>query len=206
MYLSYRLRFALISALRDALNRPDFYFSKELESDYDEYRTMAWNEAEIADPRGFFADAYRLANEAWKDGLQKTSPEASQLGENELNFIFKYFYERTILRHHKYNLHSNPSRISGELSTYKFEDDASKTLWRASMLALGCEAALSERCATSVRSAVSGLGLLRSPAQGKPAHHKGPLRRTYRLHRYFRCLTSTEDGTLVGYTILAPNR
>lgn len=39
IYLSYRHRFALISALRDALNRPDFDFSKEFESDYDEYIT-----------------------------------------------------------------------------------------------------------------------------------------------------------------------
>jgi len=75
MYLSYRHRFALISALRDTLNRPDFDFSKEFESDYDEYRTMAWNETEIADPRGFFADIYRLANEVWKDDLQKASLE-----------------------------------------------------------------------------------------------------------------------------------
>jgi hypothetical protein len=36
---------------------------------------MAWDETEIVDPRGFFADIYRLANEVWKDDLQKASLE-----------------------------------------------------------------------------------------------------------------------------------
>lgn len=76
MYLSYRRRFILISALRDALDNSEFDFSKEFENDYDEYITMAWNETEIAaPPRGFFADIYRLANEVWKDDLQKASLE-----------------------------------------------------------------------------------------------------------------------------------
>ena len=75
MYLSYRHRFVLMAALRDVLDKPDFDFSKEFESDYDEYITMAWDETEIADPRGFFADIYRLANEVWKDDLQKASLE-----------------------------------------------------------------------------------------------------------------------------------
>ena len=75
MYLSYRHRFVLMAALRDVLDKPDFDFSKEFESDYDEYITMAWDETEIDDPRGFFADIYRLANEVWKDDLQKASLE-----------------------------------------------------------------------------------------------------------------------------------
>ncbi|MFQ6347687.1 hypothetical protein ACQRBV_25560 [Pseudomonas sp. R11F] len=75
MYLSYRHRFLLMSALRDALDNTEFDFSKEFENDYDEYITMAWDETEIADPRGFFADIYRLANEVWKDDLQKASLE-----------------------------------------------------------------------------------------------------------------------------------
>ena len=75
MYLSYRHRFVLISALRDALDNPKFDFSKEFESDYDEHITMAWNETEIADPKGFFAHIYRLANEIWKDDLQKARIE-----------------------------------------------------------------------------------------------------------------------------------
>jgi len=75
MYLSYRHRFVLISILQDALNTPDFDFVKEFESNYDEYITIAWDETEINDPRGFFADIYRLANEVWKDDLQKASLE-----------------------------------------------------------------------------------------------------------------------------------
>ncbi len=75
MYLSYRHRYVLMAALRDVLDKPEFDFSKEFESDYDEYITMAWDETEIADPRGFFADIYRLANEVWKDDLQKASLE-----------------------------------------------------------------------------------------------------------------------------------
>ncbi|ONH53102.1 hypothetical protein SAMN04490182_1782 [Pseudomonas cedrina] len=75
MYLSYRHRSVLMSALKEALDQPYFDFAKEFESDYDEYITMAWNETEIADPRGFFADIYRLANEVWKDDLEKASLE-----------------------------------------------------------------------------------------------------------------------------------
>ncbi len=75
MYLSYRHRFILISALSNTLNNPDFDFSKEFESNYDEYITMAWDETEIDDPRSFFAHIYRLANEVWKDDLQKASLE-----------------------------------------------------------------------------------------------------------------------------------
>lgn len=74
-HLSYRHRFVLMSALRETLDNPSFDFSKEFESDYDEYITMAWDETEILDPRGFFADIYRLANEVWKDDLQKASLE-----------------------------------------------------------------------------------------------------------------------------------
>ncbi|WP_347341854.1 hypothetical protein [Pseudomonas sp. ArH3a] len=75
MYLSYRHRSVLMSILKDALDSPGFDFAKEFESDYDEHITMAWDETEIADPRGFFADIYRLANEVWKDDLQKASLE-----------------------------------------------------------------------------------------------------------------------------------
>ena len=75
MHLSYRHRFILISVLKDALDNPNFDFSKEFENDYDKYITMAWNETEITDPRSFFADIYRLANEVWKEDLQKASLE-----------------------------------------------------------------------------------------------------------------------------------
>ena len=61
--------------LQDALKTPDFDFAKEFESNYDEYITIAWDETEIDDPRGFFADIYRLANEVWKEDLQQASLE-----------------------------------------------------------------------------------------------------------------------------------
>ncbi|MFC6337893.1 hypothetical protein GIR22_19635 [Pseudomonas sp. CCM 7891] len=75
MCLSCKHRFLLMLELKSALATPGFDFSKEFESDYDEYITMAWDEAEIDDPRGFFEDIYRLANEEWKDDFQKASLE-----------------------------------------------------------------------------------------------------------------------------------
>ncbi|MBD9460812.1 hypothetical protein IB241_24290 [Pseudomonas sp. PDM05] len=75
MYLSYRHRHVLISMLKSALTTQDFDFAKEFESDHDKYEIMAWDETEIDDPRGFFADIYRIANEVWKDDLQKASQE-----------------------------------------------------------------------------------------------------------------------------------
>lgn len=75
MYLSYRHCFVLMSALKIALDNPDFDFSKEFENDHDEYKIMAWDETEIIAPRGFFANIYRLAHEVWKHDLQKASLE-----------------------------------------------------------------------------------------------------------------------------------
>lgn len=75
MYLSYRHRYYLILELEKALKNPKYNFAKEFESDYDEHITMAWDETEIDDPRGFFADILRLANEEWKDDLHKASQE-----------------------------------------------------------------------------------------------------------------------------------
>ncbi|MGU3308923.1 hypothetical protein ACLBW8_22020 [Pseudomonas sp. M5A4_2d] len=75
MYLSYRYRFVLMSVLKGALDSPDFDFDKEFESDYHAHIRMAWDETEIVDPQSFFADIYRLANEVWKDDLQRASLE-----------------------------------------------------------------------------------------------------------------------------------
>ncbi|MFJ2367262.1 hypothetical protein ACIPIN_26815 [Pseudomonas sp. NPDC087697] len=74
-YLSYRHRLALFEILEKALADSDFDFSTQFESDYDECITIAWDETEIDDPRGFFEDIYRLASEEWKDDLQKASLE-----------------------------------------------------------------------------------------------------------------------------------
>ncbi|WP_256732909.1 hypothetical protein [Pseudomonas sp. P7548] len=75
--LSYRHRYKLIETLTYALNTEDYNFHTYFEDDPDEYSNMAWDETEIADPREFFADIYRLANEVWKDDLQKASLEDS---------------------------------------------------------------------------------------------------------------------------------
>ncbi len=75
MYLPYRHRYYLILELEKALKTPKYNFAKEFESDYDEHITMAWDETEIDDPRLFFADILRLANEEWKDDLYKASLE-----------------------------------------------------------------------------------------------------------------------------------
>ncbi|RMT60845.1 hypothetical protein ALP29_02006 [Pseudomonas syringae pv. avii] len=72
---SHRHKYKLMENLAFALNTENFDFSSFFEDDPDEYSTMAWDETEIADPRGFFADIYRLANEVWKDDLQKASLE-----------------------------------------------------------------------------------------------------------------------------------
>ncbi|EIK60881.1 hypothetical protein IFT96_26085 [Pseudomonas fluorescens] len=72
---SHRHKYKLMENLSFALNTENFDFSSFFEDDPDEYSTMAWDETEIADPRGFFADIYRLANEVWKDDLQKASLE-----------------------------------------------------------------------------------------------------------------------------------
>ncbi|WDU65218.1 hypothetical protein LRS56_12630 [Pseudomonas poae] len=73
--LSYRHRYKLMKNLSFALSDESFDFQSYFKDDPDEYSTMAWDETEIADPRGFFADIYRLANEVWKDDLQKASLE-----------------------------------------------------------------------------------------------------------------------------------
>ncbi|MCF5694899.1 hypothetical protein GIV23_26130 [Pseudomonas sp. PA-1-2A] len=72
---SHRHKYKLMENLSLALNTENFDFSSFFEDDPDEYSTMAWDETEIDDPRGFFADIYRLANEVWKDDLQKASLE-----------------------------------------------------------------------------------------------------------------------------------
>ncbi|WLG26345.1 hypothetical protein [Pseudomonas lurida] len=73
--LSYRHRYKLIENLLNALNTEAFNFHSYFEDDPESYSKMAWDETEITDPRGFFAEIYRLANEVWKDDLQKASLE-----------------------------------------------------------------------------------------------------------------------------------
>ena len=61
--------------LEGVLQQPNFDFSAQFESDYDEYSALAWDETEIDNPRGFFEDIYRLASEAWKEDIDKAGLE-----------------------------------------------------------------------------------------------------------------------------------
>jgi hypothetical protein len=74
-YLTYRHRLILISVMKNALENPSTYFSKEFESDHDKHITMAWDETEIDEPRVFFEEIYRLASNDWEEELQKASVE-----------------------------------------------------------------------------------------------------------------------------------
>ncbi|WP_460150543.1 hypothetical protein [Pseudomonas sp. S3_A03] len=72
---SYRHKYKLMETLFLALNNEHFNFNYFFKDDSESYSLMAWDETEIDDPRGFFADIYRLANEVWRDDLQKASLE-----------------------------------------------------------------------------------------------------------------------------------
>lgn len=74
-HLTYRHRFMLFNILEAALAIPDFDFSTQFESDYDANISMAWDETEIENPRGFFEDIYSIASEEWKADLLKASSE-----------------------------------------------------------------------------------------------------------------------------------
>lgn len=73
--LSYRHRYKLVESLSFALNMKNYNFRSYFEDDPDEYSTMAWDETQIDDPRAFFSEIYRLANDAWKEDLRKASLE-----------------------------------------------------------------------------------------------------------------------------------
>jgi hypothetical protein len=73
--LTYRHKFLLFKVLEGTLKLPEFDFSAQFESDFDENTCVAWDETQIDDARGFFEDIYRLATIEWKDDLQRASLE-----------------------------------------------------------------------------------------------------------------------------------
>ena len=73
--LSYRHRFALMKVLEGALADSTFDFCSQFASDFDECFTVAWNEEQIGDSRGFFEDIFTFFNEKWKEDLRKASLE-----------------------------------------------------------------------------------------------------------------------------------
>lgn len=58
-----------------AINTENYNFHSYFEDDPEQYSTMAWDETQIDDPRGFFSEIYRLAKDVWKEDLQKASLE-----------------------------------------------------------------------------------------------------------------------------------
>ncbi|MDB5993450.1 MAG: hypothetical protein JWP42_586 [Pseudomonas sp.] len=73
--LTYRHRYLLFKILEESLSLPGFDFSTQFENDWEANTYLAWDETEIDNPRGFFEDIYRLANEEWKDDLHRASLE-----------------------------------------------------------------------------------------------------------------------------------
>ncbi|VVP31963.1 hypothetical protein [Pseudomonas fluorescens] len=74
-YLTYRHRFLIFKMLESFLQKSDFDFSTQFQSDYEDPRIIAWDETEIENPRGFFEDIYRFAAEEWKADLKRASEE-----------------------------------------------------------------------------------------------------------------------------------
>ncbi|KAA0943148.1 hypothetical protein FQ186_27600 [Pseudomonas sp. ANT_H14] len=72
---SYRHKYKLMENLEFALTTKNFDFHIYFEDNHDEYTSMAWDETEIDDPRGFFEEVFRLANKEWEDDIQKASLE-----------------------------------------------------------------------------------------------------------------------------------
>lgn len=73
--LNYRHRKALIDVLSAALSDNAYDFSKVLSQDPHSYCTLPFGWDSMRSPRAFFEDIFRLANEEWKDDLQKASLE-----------------------------------------------------------------------------------------------------------------------------------
>ena len=75
MELSYRHRHALVAVLAQALHDPDYDFQAILEHDPDSTHALPALWDEMADPRAFFADIYRLAQQDWADDLARAAAE-----------------------------------------------------------------------------------------------------------------------------------
>ncbi|WP_092305468.1 hypothetical protein [Pseudomonas sp. NFIX28] len=74
-YLSYRHKFVLIKNLENALLKRETDFNLLFESDYDDPRTIAWDETEIKDAYGFFERILKNSKEKWHNDLIKAASE-----------------------------------------------------------------------------------------------------------------------------------
>ncbi|WP_177464480.1 MULTISPECIES: hypothetical protein [unclassified Pseudomonas] len=75
-YLSYRHKYVLIESLKAKLNDQNYNFKSLFEIGEDE--AGSWPRAEwyeLHDPRGFLKGIYIIAQEVWKEDLQKASLE-----------------------------------------------------------------------------------------------------------------------------------
>ena len=78
--LSYRHRHALVAVLAQALQDPAYDFQAILAHDPESTYALPARWDEMADPRAFFADIYRLVQQDWHDDLaraKRTAPAAA---------------------------------------------------------------------------------------------------------------------------------
>ena len=73
--LSYRHRHALVAVLAQALHDPACDFQAILEHDPDSTHALPALWDDMADPRAFFADIYRLVQQDWGDDLARAAAE-----------------------------------------------------------------------------------------------------------------------------------
>ncbi|MGX9713274.1 hypothetical protein ACWYXJ_03325 [Janthinobacterium lividum] len=73
--LGYRHRHALVAVLAQALQDPAYDFQAILEHDPESTHALPALWDEMDDPRAFFADIYRLAQQDWRDDLARAAAE-----------------------------------------------------------------------------------------------------------------------------------
>ena len=73
--LSYRHSHALVTVLAQALQDPDYDFRAILEHDPESTYALPALWDDMDDPRVFFADIYRLAQQDWRDDLARAAAE-----------------------------------------------------------------------------------------------------------------------------------
>ncbi|ARB30283.1 hypothetical protein HX787_29340 [Pseudomonas tolaasii] len=73
--LSYRHKKCLMDALSAALDNNEYNFSKFLHQDLNSHCSLPCGWDRMDNPRSFFEDIFKLANEGWRDDLEKASLE-----------------------------------------------------------------------------------------------------------------------------------
>ena len=74
---SYRERFLLYKCLEEALLDDGYDFQTLLKHDPEEHSSLPDGWEEMEDPRGFFAEIYRLASDVWSEDIRKDEAEDS---------------------------------------------------------------------------------------------------------------------------------